>query len=293
MKGKNIGSILMLILAAAIWGGSFAVIKDSLDYVTPLWQLALRLAVASVGGMVIFPLQLKHIRKKYIFQGVVLGVIFAAALIPQNYGASLTTASKCAFLTVSYVAFTPLLCALFCKERLTPKKVLTVIICMTGVGLITLNEGLVLQKGDIFLIITGIAYAGHITWIEKNADAENSLIMHIVQIWTAALISLAAALIAEPFSISYEGDFVFSIIYCGIFEVLVGFLLQIKGQQNTSPSLAGIILSMECVFAAVFGIAFMGDTFTFKAALGCILIFISAILESVNLKGVLYNGLKA
>ena len=39
---------------------------------------------------------------------------------------------------------------------------------------------------------------------------------------------------------------------------------------------------MECIYAGIFGIIFMGDSFTFKMALGCVLIFGSAIVEAVG-----------
>lgn len=71
----------MLILAGMIWGGSFVAVKDSLDYITPLWQLALRLLVASVPAAVLAVINLNKWDRKSICHGAVLGVIFAAALI--------------------------------------------------------------------------------------------------------------------------------------------------------------------------------------------------------------------
>ncbi len=286
----------MLVLASVIWGGSFVVIKDNMDYVTPMWQLVYRLLVASVGGAVLLVPRLKYICKKYIFQGVILGVIFASALIPQNYGASLTTASKCAFLTVSYVAFVPIIGVLFLRQPLTIKKAVSVVVCMVGVGLITLTEKLTIQKGDVYLIITGIAYALHLIWIDKcnsnnsDGDKRGVLIIHILQIWTALIVALVAALILEPFNISGNSGFALGIIYCGIFEVLVGFLLQFKGQQNTNPSLAGIILSTECVFAGIFGVIFQNNVFSLKMAVGCAMIFLSAVIEALNFERRIANG---
>ncbi len=279
---SGITAAAMLIAAAVIWGSAFVVVKDSLDYVTPMWQLVYRLAVASVGGIIIFLTQVKYVCRKYIMQGIVLGIIFAFALIFQNYGANFSTASKCAFLTVSYVALVPIIGVVFLKKKLTLKKIITVVICMTGVGLITLNERLYIEKGDLFLLAAGLAYAIHILWIDHCSEKNGVLIIHIIQIWTALLITLPTAFLTEPFSISYEKSFAAGIIYCGIFEVLIGFLLQFKGQQKTSPSLAGIILSSECVFAGIFGAVFQGDCFGPKMTAGCILIFASAIAESLN-----------
>lgn len=292
MKKKTISlaAVAILLTASVIWGSSFVVVKGSLDYVTPAWQLFDRLAVASLGGIVIFAAQRNYLCAKYLRQGVALGIFFAAALIFQNYGANLSSASKCAFLTVSYVAFTPFIEAVFLRKRLTAKKAATVAVCLTGVGFITLNERLSLEWCDVFLLLTGFFYAVHLVWIDHCDEKNGVIIIHVVQIWTACLLSLAAALILEPFSVSTDGSFLPSIIYCGIFEVLIGFLLQIKGQQKISPRLAGILLSSECIFAAIFGVLFQSDSFSVKMGIGCLLILISAVMESLNVERKVENG---
>lgn len=281
-KKSSFAAVAMLLTASVIWGGSFVVVKDSLDYVTPAWQLFDRLAVASLGGMVIFIAQRQYLCAQYIRQGVVLGIFFAAALIFQNYGANLSSASKCAFLTVSYVAFTPLIGAVFLRKRLTAGKAATVAVCLAGVGLITLNERLSLEWCDVFLLLTGFFYAVHLLWIDHCDEKNGVIVIHVVQIWTACLISLGAALVLEPFTVSTHGSFVLSMLYCGIFEVLIGFLLQFEGQQSTSPQLAGILLSSECVFAGIFGVIFQNDSLSVKMGVGCLLILISAVMESLN-----------
>lgn len=280
----NVFAIFILVVAAVIWGGSFVVVKDSLDYVTPLWQLAIRLGVASVTGLIILPSQLKYINKKILFQGVVLGMIFACAVIPQNLSAQLTTAGKCAFLTVSYVAFTPIIELIALKKGLTIQKTSAVVICLTGIAFITLNERLTLQTGDILLLITGFFYGVHLVWIDGCDRGKGILAVHILQIFISTVIAFVAALIFEPFKVSVNRDFILAMLYGGILEVFVGFLLQIKGQQGTNPSLAGILLSMECVYAAIFGIIFQGDKIAGKMLVGCVLVFASAVIAAVEVE---------
>ncbi len=64
----------------------------------------------------------------------------------------------------------------------------------------------------------------------------------------ASILMLLTASLIETFSFSSDKSFIMSILYCGIFEVLIGFLLQFKGQKNTSPQLAGnIAVNRMCV----------------------------------------------
>jgi drug/metabolite transporter (DMT)-like permease len=44
-----------------------------------------------------------------------------------------------------------------------------------------------------------------------------------------------------------------TVVYTGILSIGVGYTLQLVGQKETAPSDAAIILSLEAVFAALFG----------------------------------------
>lgn len=54
MKTNNPLSIFMIVVATVIWGGAFVVVKDGLSYISPLWQLSLRMIVASVVMLIVF-----------------------------------------------------------------------------------------------------------------------------------------------------------------------------------------------------------------------------------------------
>ena len=142
-------SVIMLILAGMIWGGSFVVVKDSLDYITPLWQLALRLLVASVPAAVLAVINLNKWDRKSICHGAVLGVIFAAALIFQNKGMQYVSASKSAFLTGTYVAFLPVIEIVFLRRRVAARKIIAAVICTIGAAVLTLQGRFVPEWGEL------------------------------------------------------------------------------------------------------------------------------------------------
>lgn len=48
-KGISIFSSLGLLLAAAIWGFAFVIVKDSLDYIGAVWMLAFRFTIATLA----------------------------------------------------------------------------------------------------------------------------------------------------------------------------------------------------------------------------------------------------
>ena len=273
-------SILMLIAAGIVWGLSFVVVKNGLDYITPLWQVTGRLGIAFLIILLFWHKELRKMNKQTVKRGIILGTIFAASLIFQTVGSQYTTASKCSFLTVSYVVFTPFIEIIFLRKKTNFRKIIAVVICMVGMGLLTLNGSFWLALGDGLEILCGLFYAIHLIYIDHCEKEIDVLQLHFMQIITANVICLVLALIFEPLPLHMGFNGLWCLVYCGIFEILLGFFLQMKGQQNTNPSLAGILLSMECVYGCIFATIFLHDTFTVQMVIGCVMIFISAILES-------------
>lgn len=282
MKTNNPLSVFMIVVATVIWGGAFVVVKDGLSYISPLWQLSLRMIVATTVMLAVFFPRLRHIDKGTLKEGITIGVFFALALICQNIGSVHVSAGKASFMTVSYVAFVPVIGAIFFKQKLFLMRIVSVVLCLMGVGLLTLTEKLYVNWYDLIFLLCGFFYGCHIIAIDRISEKSDIIAIHLLQVLTATVISTVLALIFEPVEgIHFNSESVSGLLYCGILEVCIGFLLQLKGQRGTSSFLAGILFSMECVYAAIFGILFIGESFTLKMLLGCVLVFSSAIVEAV------------
>jgi drug/metabolite transporter (DMT)-like permease len=61
-----------------------------------------------------------------------------------------------------------------------------------------------------------------------------------------------------------------------------GYTLQVTGQRITPPSDAAILLSLESVFAGLFGWLLINETLTMIQIAGCGLILLSVILVQIN-----------
>ena len=57
--------------------------------------------------------------------------------------------------------------------------------------------------------------------------------------------------------------------------------MQIYALKDTSAIQAGIILSLEPVFSAIFAFVFLGELLSTKGYIGAVLLFISVILAGV------------
>ena len=78
-------------------------------------------------------------------------------------------------------------------------------------------------------------------------------------------------------------DVIPAILYSGILSSGVGFTLQAVGQKYANPTVASIIMSTEAVFSVVGGFLILGERFTTREFMGCVLMFAAVILAQLPL----------
>ena len=68
------------------------------------------------------------------------------------------------------------------------------------------------------------------------------------------------------------------LLFAGIMAVGIGYTLQLVAQRHTPAAAAAVILSLESVFAAIFGWWILHEQLAILAVIGCVLIFIAVIV---------------
>ena len=108
MKNKNMLYLAML-ATAAIWGGSFVVMKDSLEKQDVFSFLASRFILASILMFMYRPTALRGLSKRFVLRGIFAGILLGSGYIFQTFGLTNTTVSNTGFITGLYLVFTPLI----------------------------------------------------------------------------------------------------------------------------------------------------------------------------------------
>ncbi|MCH3963347.1 MAG: DMT family transporter [Clostridium sp.] len=282
MKARGIGYLL---ICSLIWGSSFAVVKDSLKSLTPMWNLAARFIFASIFMVLFCCKSLRGLSKRNIKDGAILGSILFCAMFFQSEGINRTTAGKSAFITNIYVILIPFTEFLWKGKKLRLKDIVAAVICMSGIGFITLDEGLGIGSGDILCLVCGVIYAFYIIKIDDIPQKVSSEGIHTIQIITCGVFSVMAAFLLEPFPKSIAGKAVLGTFYCGVFELGIGFLFQLKGQKIISPTISGLVMSLESITACIFSYFILGENVSFKMFIGCIMVLISILIpDQSNIK---------
>ena len=279
-RQRELISCAGLLLITIIWGFSFVVIKNSLDFITPMYMLAVRFTIAGVGLILIFPRKTFRASKASIKHGALIGLMLFLAEVFQTYGINHTTAGKNAFLTTFYVIMVPVLHLIFNHKRPDRICIIASVMAFVGLGMISLNGEKGILLGDWLTLICGIFYAAQIVLIARYALEDDPIVISIYQIVFAAIYSLIFAPITEGLpSIGMFGrDSVVGLLYIGLLSTLLCFLVQNICQKYAPPAPSAIIMSFESVFGAVFSAIFLKERMTTKMIIGCVIMFVSVVL---------------
>ena len=276
MKESKVFSSLMLTLVAAIWGGAFASMKGTLERLDVNSFLAWRFAIATLVLILIKPSVLRRFNLAFVKKGALIGLFLGSGYIFQSFGLTLTTVSNTGFITGLYVVFTPVVAALILKKNITRIEWFAVFMATVGLALLSL-KGLTFGLGEFLVLVSAIFFALHIVALGEWSKGLDTYALTVLQLGTCALLTFGASL-KSGFSAPPDSGVWWSIIYTALFATALAFIVQTWAQSFIKPSSVAVILAMEVVFAAAFGIWLLSEPLTLRIALGGILVMASMYL---------------
>lgn len=281
-KTISIISSIGLLFVTIIWGFAFVVVKNSLDYIPPIYMMAFRFSIAALVLSLIFINKFKNMNKATFLHGIGIGVFLALAYAFQTIGCQYTTAGKNAFLTTIYVILVPFLNWFIAKQKPDIYSIIAAFLSIIGIGFLSLRGDLTINIGDFLTLICGLCYALHIVYIARYSSNDDPILLTILQLATTAVLSwIFAPIMDGPFPLQgLQADgVIISMLYLGLLSTMAAFLLQNICQKYTPPSMAALLMSFESVFGVIFSVIFLKEILTTKSIIGFALMF-SAILIS-------------
>lgn len=292
---KKLRGNLILLLTALIWGLSFVPQRMGMDYVEPFTYNGIR---TLIGGFVLIPVIFAFNKTKKnsvdnsgkraplkttIIGGICCGLVLFIASSLQQIGITMTTAGKTGFITALYIVIVPLL-ELVIYRRNRAMIWICVLVAMAGFYFLSIKEGFTVGRGDLFVLCCAIFFAVHIMVIdhfnEKNVDG---VLMSCIQFFVAGTLMIIVMFIFEKPQISGILDAKYAILYSGVLSSGVAYTLQIIGQKYAPPTSATLIMSLESVFAALFGWMILHENLSLKEFAGCLLVFVAVIFAQIKM----------
>jgi drug/metabolite transporter (DMT)-like permease len=208
-------------------------------------------------------------RTEYLVGTAAAGLLLFGGSALQQAGLVFTTASNAGFITGLYVVFIPIFMAILWRQRQPPA--IWGAAGMAALGLYLLSTGgeIRFNPGDLLVLASAVFWAFHVILIGFLVQRLNVLQLAVGQYFVCGLLNILCGLMFEPWTTSPVAGGWWAIIYTGIVSVGLGYTLQVVGQRHAPPADAAILLSMEAVFAALFGWWLLGEQLNPVQLLGC------------------------
>lgn len=250
--------VLVLLLLTGIWGYTFVPVKEAVEVYPVVAFLALRFLIATGALAVVSGPRLRRLPRAGWLHGAIIGLSLAASLLLQTAGLQRTTVSSTGFITGLYVVLTPLLGLALYRHRIGLVGWAGTALSIVGLALIAGAPGNDLA-GDLLVLASCFTQALQILFIGRWAARYDGLALAFVEVLTAAVVLVAMAAALGDLRVPHGGQVWYAILVTALPATAFALFAQIWVQQRVTPARAAILFTLEVPFAALFGIALLGE----------------------------------
>ena len=278
-----------LLLIGILWGMGFVTVKIGLNAgMNTFYLMWLRFLGSFVLLSILFRKKIKKVSKDDLKAGVILGIIQYFGYVFQTYGAANTTVGKNAFFTAINVIIVPYIFWILNKKRPDIFSFSASIICLIGVGIMSLDSNLNfthLNKGDVMTIISAFFFALQVAYTGYFGRKVHPMNLVLLQMLVGGLLFAGTQFATSGLRevIPLHGETLMAIIYLVVFSTAIPMMLQIYCQRLTTATKASILMSTESMFAPVFAFFILGEMMSLRVALGAVLILFAVIISETKL----------
>lgn len=271
-------SNLLLILASIIWGCAFVAQNVGMNYIGPWTFSTIRFLIAGFSLLAIIPIldkkrthvirpKTKEEKMKLLLGSLLCGLALSIGSIVQQIAMLTVPVAKAGFLTTLYVLFVPMITLLFGKK--IPLKVwIGIAMALFGLYLLSMAGNLAIGIGEILLILAAFLFAIHIIIIGHFSTRVDPVRLSCGQLLIGGFATVIPMIVIEKPTIGSILAAYIPLLYTGIFSSCVAYTLQIFAQKEANPTIAGMLLSLESVFAALAGYLILHQVLNTRELIG-------------------------
>ena len=267
----------LLVAVTAVWGWTFVVVQDAISVYGVIPFLAIRFVLA---GAVLAPLYATRLTLRSLLVGGGIGVVLAAGYLFQTTGLLFTTPTNSGLITGLFVVFAPLADRLLFGANLSRQVLLAVALSLVGMVLLAGGGPAGANWGDLLTLLCAAALGLHIALLSRYAASHDAGALTLAQLLAMALLFVVVWPFSEPVSLPPSGVWI-ALLITGLLASAGAFLVQTTVQQHIPAARTAIILTMEPVFAALFGYWLAGDRLVAIQILGALMILSALVIGEV------------
>ncbi len=252
-RARRLWITLALVGVAAVWGGTFVMVKDAVERYPLYGFLGLRFTIAVIAFVALFPRSVGRFKPGTVQVGLLAGALLTAGYIFQTWGLQGTTASKAAFITGMFVVITPLMQAVLLRMPPRGWTLLGVVLAVAGLWLLSGASADGWTAGDTRVLICAAAYAAHMIVLGSLGTRHDVGALTLTQLVTVAVACGGISLAVERPGLPADGAVWVALLVTGVLASAVAFAVQTYAQRHISPTKTALILVTEPAFGGLFG----------------------------------------
>jgi drug/metabolite transporter (DMT)-like permease len=274
---KSLIYTLLLVAVTAVWGWTFVVVQDAIVLYGVIPFLAVRFVLA---GAALAPVYATKLTRRTLLVGGGIGVVLAAGYLFQTTGLLFTTPTNSGMITGLFVVFAPLADRLLFGANLTRQVLLAVFLSLVGMVLLAGGGPEGANWGDLLTLLCAAALGLHIALLSRYAASYHAGALTLAQILAMAVLFVVVWPFFDTIALPHPAVWV-ALLVTGLLASAGAFLVQTTVQQHIPAARTAIILTMEPVFAALFGYWLAGDRLVAIQILGALMIFSALVIGEV------------
>ena len=269
---------LILFIASMIWGLGYFFQKAVSATTAPLTFNCLRYLIAAlVLGCIA---RFRYPQGEGLKYAVLTGIVMSCAGNAQQIGMQTASIGNSSFITAIYIVLVPFLSALILHRKIKSRHYLAALLSLIGLFFITTaGKGLDrISIGDLIVFIGSIFWALQILCVDKAVTLCDPVSFTAAQFLTAAVLQFFVWLTIghrDLTGLTHSWPYALA---SGVLVLGLAFTMQAYGQKNTGETEASIIMGLESVFGAMFGVILYHESFAPVQLIGMILIFSAVLL---------------
>ena len=289
MPKRLLGGIF-LTLAASVWGGMFVAVKIAVEYIPPIPLVWMRYIVAFIvlAAVVVYQRENLKIARKDIALLLSIGVIgHTISIVTQEYGTMFSSAQMGSVITSATPAFMLIFAAWLLKEKMTVRKILSIILATVGVILIAGVDSMDMSKllGAFCSTVAALTWALMSVMLKLIPSRYSPLQINFYAVLTAIICLTPVNLptvSALPWDKILQPEIIGCVVYMGAISTAIAFLLWNKGLLLMEAGASGLFFFFQPIVGTFLGWLILDEQITLSFWIGSLLIFIGVFLVTVR-----------
>lgn len=279
-----------MVMATFFWAGAFIAAKLGVYDLSPTLLTFLRMGIAAI---VIFPFMVKKSGSNWKIKRNEIKIILLTAIIGMiGYhmffftALKYTTASKASMINASNPLITAVLASVFANEKITFKKILILLLALSGViyiiigGEIRTLALISLNKGDFIMLCGTVLWAVYGIIVKRGMPILGPIKLTTYTFVFSALIMLPFAVydFATTNALTVGFKPYLAVLYMALFPTVLGYSIQQMAISEIGPSKASLFINLVPIISAVFAVIFLGESIETYHVIGAAMIITAVLL---------------